>query len=110
MHHAHSASLRGMLDKEHRFHNARRLPFSPTLNISYASQVTTPPGSLLQHHFMTLARIWRTCQSVGIPNESVPYHHLRHLDLVGQRNAAQCFSVGLGQEIVADECSGSAGI
>lgn len=110
MHRARIASLQGMLDKEHRFHDARRLPFSPTLNISYASQVTTPPGSLLQHHFMTLARIWRTCQWVRMPNESLPYHHVRHLDFVGQRSAAQCFSVGLGQEIVADERSGSAGI
>jgi hypothetical protein len=32
----------------------RHAPCSPSLNSSYASQVTTPPGSRLQHHFMTL--------------------------------------------------------
>lgn len=32
------------------------LPCSPSLNSSYASQVTTPPGNLLQHHLRTLHR------------------------------------------------------
>ncbi len=35
------------------------LPCSPTLNSSYASHVTTPPGSRLQHHFMTLQSTYR---------------------------------------------------
>lgn len=38
------------------------------------------------------------------------YHNIRHLDLVGQGSAAQCFSVGLRQKVVADECPGSAGV
>ena len=35
-----------------------RVPCSPTLKSSYASHVTTPPASLLQHHFMTLLRTY----------------------------------------------------
>lgn len=38
------------------------IPCSPTLNSSYASQVTTPPGSLLQHHLTTLQS---TCSSIS---------------------------------------------
>lgn len=34
------------------------LPDSPIRKSSYASQVTTPPGSLLQHHFMILQSVW----------------------------------------------------
>lgn len=37
-----------------------RLPCSPILKSSYASQVTMPPASLLQHHLMTLQRTWPT--------------------------------------------------
>jgi len=35
------------------------VPCSPTLNSSYASHPTTPPGILLQHHLITLHRTYR---------------------------------------------------
>lgn len=34
------------------------LPDSPIRKSSYASQLTTPPGNLLQHHFMMLHSVW----------------------------------------------------
>jgi hypothetical protein len=40
------------------------LPDSPILNISYASHVTTPPGSLLQHHLRILQSVC-LCQRIA---------------------------------------------
>ena len=49
------------------------VPDSPTLNKSYASHDTTPPGNRLQHHFTTLHRTMGSVSLSSCANSS-PYN------------------------------------
>lgn len=99
-------------------HHGRHVPCSPTLNSSYASQVTTPPGSRLQHHFSTLhntchdhnTTLVRSSHSECIARRGSSHHRLRQSQLLHESLAMKRRAPLFGIEEIANKISCSTGI
>jgi hypothetical protein len=97
---------------------AGHVPCSPTLNSSYASQVTTPPGSRLQHHFSTLhntchdhnTTLVRSSHSECLARRGSSHHRLRQSQLLHESLAMKRRAPLFGIEEIANKIARSTGI